>query len=104
MAFTKRGQQDDRQGGSVKSKNKPSMTVAEREHVDKLAQLDCIICGAAGVEVHEPEQGLWFISMPLCPTCHRHPVYGWHGERRNWKARKMDELDAINATIRRLMS
>lgn len=28
---------------------------------------------------------------------------GWHGEKRAWKIRKVDELDALNVTIRRLL-
>jgi hypothetical protein len=28
---------------------------------------------------------------------------GWHGQRRAWAIRKMDELDALNVTIRRLL-
>jgi hypothetical protein len=28
---------------------------------------------------------------------------GWHGQRRAWAIRKMDELDALNITIRRLL-
>ena len=87
----------------MQSKTKPSMTAAERRHVEKLAQLDCIVCGASGVEIHEPEQGLWFAAMPLCSTCHRDPVFGWHGRRGNWKAAKMDEIKAIAATVRLLM-
>lgn len=85
------------------SPNKPAMTVAERRHVARLADLPCVICGASGVEIHEPEQGLWFVAMPLCPVCHWDQRYGWHGSRMNWKARKMSELDAINATVRMLM-
>jgi hypothetical protein len=27
---------------------------------------------------------------------------GWHGERRAWAIAKMDELDALNITIKRL--
>jgi hypothetical protein len=27
---------------------------------------------------------------------------GWHGQRRAWAIRKMDELDALNVTIERL--
>lgn len=87
----------------MQSKNKPAQTVAEREHVAKLAVLPCIVCGGGPVEVHEPEQGLWFAAMPLCATCHRDNKRGWHGERLNWKARKWGELDAINATVRLLM-
>jgi hypothetical protein len=28
---------------------------------------------------------------------------GWHGQRRMWKIKKMDELDALNITIERLL-
>jgi D-arabinose 1-dehydrogenase-like Zn-dependent alcohol dehydrogenase len=55
------------------------------------------------VEIHEPKQGLFFVAVPLCSVCHRDNTYGWHGARQNWKVRKMDQLDAINATIRLLM-
>jgi hypothetical protein len=41
--------------------------------------------------------------MPLCPVCHRNERYGWHGSRLNWKAKKWTEIDAINATVRKLM-
>jgi hypothetical protein len=30
-------------------------------------------------------------------------MMGWHGNRRAWAIRKMDELDALNITIRRLL-
>jgi hypothetical protein len=29
---------------------------------------------------------------------------GWHGQKRAWAIRKMDELDALNITIERLLS
>jgi hypothetical protein len=86
----------------VKSKNKPAPTAAERRHIERVAAMDCIVCGASGPsEVHEPEQGLWFASMPLCPACHRGSD-GWHGTRLRWKLRKVSELQAINRTIERL--
>jgi hypothetical protein len=28
---------------------------------------------------------------------------GWHGQRRMWAIKKMDELDALNITIERLL-
>lgn len=87
----------------MNSKNKPRPLVAEAHHIAKLKELPCVICGASEVEIHEPKQGLWYAAMPLCIVCHRDPVYGWHGQRRNWAARKMDELDAISATVQLLM-
>lgn len=86
----------------MRSKNKPAQTKAERDHVARIAELACIVCGDdSGSEVHEPEQGLWFASMPLCAACHRGPQ-GWHGNRLRWSMRKMTELKAINNTIERL--
>lgn len=86
----------------MQSKNKPKPTKAEADHIARIAELDCIVCKAPGPsEVHEPEQGLWFASMPLCAACHRGPE-GWHGTRLRWKLRKVSELSAINETIKEL--
>ena len=83
----------------MKSKNKKAPTAAERRHIDVIAQLDCVVCDASGPsEVHEPEQGLWFASVPLCTACHRGPE-GWHGTRLRWTLRRISELQAINKTI-----
>ena len=30
-------------------------------------------------------------------------MMGWHGQKRAWAIRKMNELDALNVTIRRLI-
>lgn len=85
----------------MRSKNKPAQTVAEAAHVSMVAELPCMVCGDGPVEVHEPEQGMWWISIPLCPACHRGPD-GWHGTRFRWMMRKMTELRAINETLRRV--
>lgn len=86
----------------MRSKNKPAQNSKEKEHVRKVSILPCIVCGTyEGSEVHEPEQGMWFISIPLCCACHRGPE-GWHGTRLRWSLRKMTELKAINETLRLL--
>lgn len=88
----------------MQSKNKPAMTAAERNHVDKVRALPCSVCDTPGPsEAHEPEQGLWFASCALCESCHRGPVNGWHGQRRIWAVKKMAELDAVAVTVKRLM-
>jgi hypothetical protein len=28
---------------------------------------------------------------------------GWHGQKRMWSLKKMDEIDALNITIQRLL-
>jgi hypothetical protein len=84
------------------SKNKPKMTAAERNHVERVKAVDCVLCDAAGPsEVHEIEQGQWFTCIALCPECHR-GTNGWHGTKALWRLRKWAELDALNETLRRL--
>lgn len=86
----------------MRSKNKPAQTNAEAAHVARLAEQPCVVCDdTCPVEVHEPEQGMWWISMPLCIPCHR-GTDGWHGTRLRWSLRKMTELKAINKTLERL--
>lgn len=87
---------------AMHSKNKKAQTKDEAQHVAAVVAQPCVVCDAEGCsEAHEPEQGLWFISLPLCPACHRGPQ-GWHGDRLRWKLRNMTELKAINETHRRL--
>ena len=89
----------------MRSKNKPSMTVAERHHVERVKALPCSVCGhEPPSEDHEIKQGQWFTIVALCEDCHRNPQLGIHGERRMWSIRKMDELDALAMTIRRLLA
>jgi hypothetical protein len=42
--------------------------------------------------------------VALCKDCHQGSILGWHGQRRAWAVRKMDELDALNVTLRRLFT
>lgn len=88
----------------MKSKNKPAMTVAERRYVERVKSLPCSVCGfAAPSEAHEIKQGGWYTSIALCGSCHRCDENGIHGRRTMWAIMKMDELDALNVTIKRLM-
>jgi hypothetical protein len=87
----------------VWSKNKKSMTAAERAHVSRVKGLPCVICGTAGqTEAHEPVQGLWHCAIAVCGDCHRGSK-GWHGDKTMWRIKKWDEWDALNETLRRLM-
>ena len=88
----------------MQSKNKPSMTAAERRHVALIKEMSCIVCDAPGPsECHEINQGQWFTSMPLCADCHRGSMNGIHGQQRMWKIKKLDELSTLNLTIQKLM-
>lgn len=90
----------------MQSKNKPAPNQAEREHLARLHELPCAVCKsvAAPLEMHEIKQGSWFTCIPLCADCHRGEKNGLHGRRDMWKLYKMDELDALNETLRRLFA
>jgi hypothetical protein len=85
----------------MQSKNKPRPTAVEALHIERLAQLPCVVDGLGPVEVHEFEQGQWFTAVPLCYECHR-GTHGWHGTRQRWTLARMDMLKAINETLRKL--
>ena len=90
-------------GCNLQSKNKKPMTTAERAHVARVKELDCVVCDAPGPsDAHEIEQGLWWLSIALCKDCHQGPFNGIHGQKRAWVIRKMDELKAANETNRRV--
>lgn len=87
------------------SKNKPSMTKAEREHVGRIKEMPCGVCDAPGPsEAHELKQGQWFTSIPLCADCHRGSFNGIHGQARIWSVKKLDEQEVLNETIRQLLA
>lgn len=85
----------------MRSKGKPAQTDLEAAHVAKVAALSCVVCEATPVHVHEPEQGMWWISIALCPACHTGSD-GWHGTRKRWTLARMTELKAINRTLERV--
>lgn len=89
----------------MQSKNKPSMTKAEREHVQRIKDMPCGVCDASGPsEAHELKQGQWFTSIPLCADCHRGSFNGIHGQARIWAVKKLDEQEVLNETIRQLLA
>lgn len=76
---------------------------AERRHLAMVKVLPCSVCDAPGPsEAHHMVQGLQYTCIALCPECHTGPRMGWHGQRFSWKIRKMEEIDALNITIKRL--
>jgi hypothetical protein len=78
---------------------------AERRHLAMVKVLPCSVCDAPGPsEAHHIVQGLQYTCVALCPECHTGPRMGWHGQRFAWKIRKMEEIDALNMTIKRLMT
>lgn len=80
------------------------LTERERRHLARVKALPCSVCGAHGPsEAHHVRQGAQYLCVALCADCHRGAVLGWHGQRRAWAVRKMDELDALAVTVRALL-
>lgn len=89
----------------MRSKNSAAMTAEERAHVERVKLLPCSVCDAPGPsDAHHIVQGQHFTTVALCYDCHRGPLLGWHGQKRAWLIRKMDELAALAVTIRRLLT
>lgn len=81
------------------------LNAAERRHLQRVKELDCSVCDAPGPsEAHHIRQGDQYTAVALCIECHRGPSMGWHGGRIAWRVRKMDELQALNVTLKRLFT
>ena len=80
------------------------LTDKERAHLKRVKNLPCSVCGASGPsEAHHIRQGLQYAAVALCADCHRGSHNGIHGQRRMWAVRKMDEIAALDVTVRGLM-
>lgn len=81
------------------------LSVAERKHLERVKNLPCSVCDAPPIsEAHHVKQGQQYTAVALCESCHRGSLMGWHGQKRAWVIRKMDELDALNVTVKRLLT
>lgn len=80
------------------------LNTKERAHLARVKQLSCSVCDASGPsEAHHMKQHRQYTCIALCESCHRGALMGLHGQRRAWAIHKMDEADALNVTIQRLM-
>lgn len=80
------------------------LTPKQRAHIARVKLLPCSVCDAPGPsDAHHIKQSLQYCVVALCKTCHQGALMGWHGQRRMWAMKKMEELDALNKTIERLM-
>ena len=76
----------------------------ERQHLYKVKELPCSVCDASGPsDAHHIKQGNQYTCVALCKSCHQGSLMGWHGQKRAWALAKMDEIDALNVTIKRLL-
>ena len=81
------------------------LNAAERAHLGRVKALACSVCDAPGPsEAHHMKQHRQYTCIALCESCHRGALMGLHGQRRAWAIRKMEEADALNVTIQRLMN
>lgn len=86
----------------MRSKNSKSFTRAESAHLEAVKSQACVVCDApAPSAAHHIVQGDHFTTVALCWHCHQGPQ-GIHGTKVLWRIRKMDELSALNETLRRI--
>lgn len=80
------------------------LNAKERVHLGAVKELPCSVCDRPGPsEAHHVKQHSQYTCVALCEDCHRGGFNGWHGQKRMWSVMKMDELDALNVTIKRLI-
>lgn len=81
------------------------LTDKEREHIRRVKELPCSVCDAPGPsDAHHIKQNRQYTVVALCKDCHQGSAMGWHGQKRMWAIKKMDELDALNVTVERLVA
>ena len=81
------------------------LNAKQRAHILQVKKLPCSVCDKTGPsDAHHIEQSLHFCVVALCKDCHQNSLLGWHGQKRAWAIRKMDQLDALNVTIERLLN
>lgn len=84
--------------------NSKNLTAADREHLANVKALPCSVCDTPGPsDAHHINQGQHFTVVALCKPCHQ-GYNGWHGTKALWRIRKMDELKALDVTIKRLVN
>jgi hypothetical protein len=80
------------------------LSARERAHLARVKELRCSVCDAPPPsDAHHIKQGLQWTAVALCKDCHQGSFMGWHGQKRAWAIAKMDELDALNVTLSRLL-
>jgi hypothetical protein len=83
--------------------NSKGISANARKYLERIKSMPCGVCDApAPSEAHHIKQGLHFVCIPVCASCHRDGFNGWHGQRRMWKVMKKDELIVLSETIEKL--
>ena len=82
-----------------------TLTSKERAYVGLVKELPCSVCDAPPPsDAHHVKQHRQYTCVALCKDCHQGSFNGWHGQRRMWSVMKMDEQDALNVTIERVVA
>jgi hypothetical protein len=82
-----------------------TLTSKERAYVGLVKELPCSVCDAPPPsDAHHVKQHRQYTVVALCKDCHQGSFNGWHGQRRLWSVMKMDEQDALNVTIERVVA
>ena len=82
-----------------------NLTAKEKAYVGLVKELPCSVCDAEGPsDAHHVKQHRQYTCVALCKDCHQGSFNGWHGQRRMWSVMKMDEQDALNVTIERVVA
>jgi hypothetical protein len=76
----------------------------ERKHLAMVKELPCSVCNAPPPsDAHHVKQHRQYLCIALCKDCHQGNFNGLHGQKRMWSVMKMDEEDALNVTIERIL-
>jgi hypothetical protein len=82
-----------------------TLTAKEKAYVGLVKELPCSVCDAEGPsDAHHVKQHRQYTVVALCKDCHQGSFNGWHGQKRMWAIKKMDEQDALNVTIERVVA
>ena len=82
-----------------------SLTKKEREWIGRIKELPCSVCGQEGPsDAHHIKQSCSYAVVALCKSCHQGSKMGWHGEKTAWHIAKMEEIDALNETLKNLFA
>lgn len=82
-----------------------TLTAKEKAYVGLVKELQCSVCDAPPPsDAHHVKQHRQYTVVALCKDCHQGSFNGWHGQRRMWSVMKMDEQDALNVTIERVVA
>lgn len=82
------------------------MSAKSKNHMGRVAELPCAVCGSMPVEVHHVLEGRTpgrrsddWLTIPLCVGCHRDEHNGIHGRRAMWNVMRADEMRCLAQTL-----